>query len=307
MDESIEILSNSSSTIDERLQAVTTLNQYKADLEHVCDNASTNTDINVTMDNVNSIMIDASKKLERIDYNNLNDINKLYSIKHTIEKCNKVLSEHKPNVILLHDDRKIDITNKIKTKFVIADLLNETNNDVDDMLQNNTPQNDTPQFGILEDNNDMEELDIIWSKLFSYYTDMDYNAVEYDYINDLSSDNYYLFPKFNFKDIDNDFKVTIKNKKYKMLRYEYKEQKFEICLQNNKVLYCMIVENNKFLYICKDQNVIMVKTNNFEYSQHILEIINIDTLDLELEYNNVSIDNIINQIVEHAKNIILVS
>ena len=128
MNKYIEILMNSNSMIDDQLNALTCLNQYKMDIEKIVNNVTVEIDDEINISNVNNVMNNIKNKLAKINFENLSDINKLAKIKAQIISCNKILLYNKPNIILMENNRSQDITNLIRNKFVIADLINTNPN-----------------------------------------------------------------------------------------------------------------------------------------------------------------------------------
>ena len=120
----IQILDNPNTLSGERTEAINSLIQIKNEIEsHVKNLPVDKTVTNINIDNVNKIMYDIKDNLDTIQFDNLQDIKKLFKLKSQIIECNKVLATTKPTINIKDGENTIDITNTIKDKFVIADLM----------------------------------------------------------------------------------------------------------------------------------------------------------------------------------------
>jgi len=316
MNEYIDILSSDDSTIVEQLNAVQSLQQYKLDTEKVLSmlkDDCIDTDINIG--NINTYMSDIKKKLDKIDFENLNDIVKLHKLKSQIMTCNHILNHNKINIKVIDNGNSIDITDKIKDKFVIADFLKDDNTVI--TKEDNTVITKEDNTVITKDdsikyifnkqynktltseraNSDTENnIDLQKDKIFSCFINGKHDIDDVlTIVGDVLSDSSIfrhknmIFPDFDFTE-----SCEIKTlKKYVTVKYSDDDMYFNMCLdKDNNIVYAFIEQDNNYFYFYTYDMSLYILTNDFNF---ILNSINGDKKIHVLD-KNTSINEIINQL-----------
>lgn len=285
MNESIDILSSDNSTIEEQLNAVTCLQQYKLDIEKIMNGLDDNKmDETITITNINTVMSDIKKKMDKIDFENLGDIVKLHTLKSQIMTCNYILNNNRPNIKLIDNGNITDITDKIKDKFVIADFLNIDLCQVHGLLpfsllnsniKNITKLNKEKIFNcIVNLKCDIE--DILTIDLDNILTDIKLIKLKK-----------MIVPDFKFK-ITYEIKLL---KKYNILKYNEDNMYFNLCLgKDNKLIYSFIEQINNYFYLYIYDMNLYILSNDYNVS---IPLIKFDKI---IDYDNKSINEIIQEI-----------
>lgn len=285
MNESIDILSSDNSTIEEQLNAVTCLQQYKLDIEKIMNGLDDNKmDETITITNINTVMSDIKKKMDKIDFENLGDIVKLHTLKSQIMTCNYILNNNRPNIKLIDNGNITDITDKIKDKFVIADFLNIDLCQVHGLLpfsllnsniKNITKLNKEKIFNcIVNLKCDIE--DILTIDLDNILTDIKLIKLKK-----------MIVPDFKFK-ITYEIKIL---KKYNILKYNEDNMYFNLCLgKDNKLIYSFIEQINNYFYLYIYDMNLYILSNDYNVS---IPLIKFDKI---IDYDNKSINEIIQEI-----------
>ena len=285
MNESIDILSSDNSTIEEQLNAVTCLQQYKLDIEKIMNGLDDNKmDETITITNINTVMSDIKKKMDKIDFENLGDIVKLHTLKSQIMTCNYILNNNRPNIKLIDNGNITDITDKIKDKFVIADFLNIDLCQVHGLLpfsllnsniKNITKLNKEKIFNcIVNLKCDIE--DILTIDLDNILTDIKLIKLKK-----------MIVPDFKFK-ITYEIKIL---KKYNILKYNDDNMYFNLCLgKDNKLIYSFIEQINNYFYLYIYDMNLYILSNDYNVS---IPLIKFDKI---IDYDNKSINEIIQEI-----------
>ena len=285
MNESIDILSSDNSTIEEQLNAVTCLQQYKLDIEKIMNGLDDNKmDETITITNINTVMSDIKKKMDKIDFENLGDIVKLHTLKSQIMTCNYILNNNRPNIKLIDNGNITDITDKIKDKFVIADFLNIDLCQVHGLLpfsllnsniKNITKLNKEKIFNcIVNLKCDIE--DILTIDLDNILTDIKLIKLKK-----------MIVPDFKFK-ITYEIKLL---KKYNILKYNDDNMYFNLCLgKDNKLIYSFIEQINNYFYLYIYDMNLYILSNDYNVS---IPLIKFDKI---IDYDNKSINEIIQEI-----------
>jgi hypothetical protein len=299
MNEYINTLSSDDSTIEEQLNAVTCLQQYKVDIETIFHTLKGDEmDKSINIDNVNTAMSDIKKKLDKIDFENLSDITKLHKIKSQIMTCNHLLNNNKPNIKVVDNGTTIDITNKIKDKFVIADFLNE--NQVNEVKDDNIISFINKRLNVsmtLEryNSDDRNKVIICKHKIFSCLINDKYDILKLiqqpdkpTFIDDeIFQHTKMIVPDFNFN-ISHEVK---KLKNYTLLKYEQDIDYINICLNiDDELLYAFIHQNNNYFYIYFYENEFYILTNDFNFT------IVVENCNKIINHEDLTINDIINQI-----------
>lgn len=285
MNESIDILSSDNSTIEEQLNAVTCLQQYKLDIEKIMNGLDDNKmDETITITNINTVMSDIKKKMDKIDFENLGDIVKLHTLKSQIMTCNYILNNNRPNIKLIDNGNITDITDKIKDKFVIADFLNIDLCQVHGLLP----------FSLLNSNiKNITKLNK--EKIFNCIVNLKCNIED---ILTIDIDNILtdikliklkkmIVPDFKFK-ITYEIKIL---KKYNILKYNDDNMYFNLCLgKDNKLIYSFIEQINNYFYLYIYDMNLYILSNDYNVS---IPLIKFDKI---IDYDNKSINEIIQEI-----------
>lgn len=285
MNESIDILSSDNSTIEEQLNAVTCLQQYKLDIEKIMNGLDDNKmDETITITNINTVMSDIKKKMDKIDFENLGDIVKLHTLKSQIMTCNYILNNNRPNIKLIDNGNITDITDKIKDKFVIADFLNIDLCQVHGLLP----------FSLLNSNiKNITKLNK--EKIFNCIVNLKCNIED---ILTIDLDNILtdikliklkkmIVPDFKFK-ITYEIKLL---KKYNILKYNEDNMYFNLCLgKDNKLIYSFIEQINNYFYLYIYDMNLYILSNDYNVS---IPLIKFDKI---IDYDNKSINEIIQEI-----------
>lgn len=285
MNESIDILSSDNSTIEEQLNAVTCLQQYKLDIEKIMNGLDDNKmDETITITNINTVMSDIKKKMDKIDFENLGDIVKLHTLKSQIMTCNYILNNNRPNIKLIDNGNITDITDKIKDKFVIADFLNIDLCQVHGLLP----------FSLLNSNiKNITKLNK--EKIFNCIVNLKCNIED---ILTIDIDNILtdikliklkkmIVPDFKFK-ITYEIKLL---KKYNILKYNDDNMYFNLCLgKDNKLIYSFIEQINNYFYLYIYDMNLYILSNDYNVS---IPLIKFDKI---IDYDNKSINEIIQEI-----------
>lgn len=285
MNESIDILSSDNSTIEEQLNAVTCLQQYKLDIEKIMNGLDDNKmDETITITNINTVMSDIKKKMDKIDFENLGDIVKLHTLKSQIMTCNYILNNNRPNIKLIDNGNITDITDKIKDKFVIADFLNIDLCQVHGLLP----------FSLLNSNiKNITKLNK--EKIFNCIVNLKCNIED---ILTIDIDNILtdikliklkkmIVPDFKFK-ITYEIKLL---KKYNILKYNEDNMYFNLCLgKDNKLIYSFIEQINNYFYLYIYDMNLYILSNDYNVS---IPLIKFDKI---IDYDNKSINEIIQEI-----------
>jgi len=122
MQECIDIIYNKSSSLTEKQKAIKQLDAFKKYLTEFCDDENCENDCDdeeITEDDVDDVIDELSNDLQELTMDSIDDIKTLFNIRGKINRCNDILHNMTPQIILCEEEDTI-ITNKIKSKFTIA-------------------------------------------------------------------------------------------------------------------------------------------------------------------------------------------
>jgi hypothetical protein len=123
MNKELSVLNSSNSTVADKREALIKLENYRINVGKKVQELESNPcpECTITTENVLDVMLSIQEQLNNVNFNNIDEIETLYSLKFMIEQCNKIVEETKP-IIKYQDD---DITDMITEKMVIGSTINK--------------------------------------------------------------------------------------------------------------------------------------------------------------------------------------
>ena len=256
MQECIDTIYNKSSSIIDKQLSIKKLNIFKQELIDFCNEETIieDNDNDINENNIDTIIDELQTDIQELSLDDIEDVKQLFTIKNKIHKCNDILRNMKPQIILCEDE-DIDITNAIKSKFTIASTFG--GGCISVSVSGNVNNVDTIKSKCSTINNRKM---IQWEKIDKCYQ----NDTLIDVINSKyrhENTGRIIYPKVNFNDSYNTITDIQGNKSIINVN---DNDHFEMLLDSNNYLIYMFIqyESQIFCMYYTNNTILNVVCNN---------------------------------------------
>ena len=124
LDKYKHVFENPKSTVKQNINALNELKDMRNKIDKMVGSMDKSKKTkNISMNNIDDVLSNLQTTVDEINLDNLESIKKLLLLKPMIENSRQFLINNKPNIYKCEGDGEIDITEKIKSKFVIRKTM----------------------------------------------------------------------------------------------------------------------------------------------------------------------------------------